>query len=360
MKIFIKGEDEKEWRVTEPGVFASEKDLQVMIAETPEPFLGPLGEINKPGEDTVFLTKMEAGVSVGSVDVLGVDKEGDIYIIECKLYRNPEVRREVVGQILEYAASLYRMDYDDFCGKIVSGSSLELIGIMESMCIEKGLEFDAEEFESGVNANLETGEFNLAIVVDAIRDDLRTTISYLNELTRFVIVGLQVSHVKNEGLKIEAVIPTVYGEKLKAPHRASSRDFTKEMRDIGKVLFDESLMEDVGHPTKRMYYGCLLLHPGAALVAWVNTDDKHLTVSFSPEKELVEIVGPEYAPSPVEFGIEFTRDVEIKQSELKHREWWIRKHFEFEAPGVYINEVVLFIRELKAFLEKVLAAKEPA
>jgi hypothetical protein len=46
-------------------------------------------------------------VSIGSwsLDHLLVDQEGILTLVETKLAENPESRREVIGQVLEYAAN---------------------------------------------------------------------------------------------------------------------------------------------------------------------------------------------------------------------------------------------------------------
>jgi RecB family endonuclease NucS len=42
----------------------------------------------------------------GRIDVLAIDADGEISICECKRASNPGSRREVVGQVLEYAGWL--------------------------------------------------------------------------------------------------------------------------------------------------------------------------------------------------------------------------------------------------------------
>jgi hypothetical protein len=44
---------------------------------------------------------------VRSADVVAVSADARIWIVECKLHSNPEIRRHVVGQILAYAAGLW-------------------------------------------------------------------------------------------------------------------------------------------------------------------------------------------------------------------------------------------------------------
>ncbi|RWO61783.1 hypothetical protein [Mesorhizobium sp.] len=50
-------------------------------------------------------------------DILGVARTGRLVIIECKLWRNPQARREVLAQIVEYAALLRRWSFGDLTAR---------------------------------------------------------------------------------------------------------------------------------------------------------------------------------------------------------------------------------------------------
>jgi hypothetical protein len=50
----------------------------------------------------------------GSTDLVAVAADGSILVAECKLAKNDEIKREVIGQILEYGAYLWRMSYEKF------------------------------------------------------------------------------------------------------------------------------------------------------------------------------------------------------------------------------------------------------
>lgn len=47
------------------------------------------------------------------LDILAVRASGRPVLIECKLWKNPQARREVIGQILEYGALLQGQSYAD-------------------------------------------------------------------------------------------------------------------------------------------------------------------------------------------------------------------------------------------------------
>src|SRR5215213_2207056 len=55
---------------------------------------------------------LELPVGSGSLDNLLVTPAGDLVLVECKLWRNHEARREVVGQIIEYASEMSKWNYD--------------------------------------------------------------------------------------------------------------------------------------------------------------------------------------------------------------------------------------------------------
>jgi hypothetical protein len=44
----------------------------------------------------------------GPLDALFINRHGALGLVKCKLWRNPQARREVVGQILDYAKELAR------------------------------------------------------------------------------------------------------------------------------------------------------------------------------------------------------------------------------------------------------------
>ena len=85
-----------------------EKWLRDAIAGDPELVPAPCRAARLVEEDEPWTTwKTEVSVAnAGSIDVLLVSKTGRIGIVETKLAYNPEARREVVAQVLEYAIHL--------------------------------------------------------------------------------------------------------------------------------------------------------------------------------------------------------------------------------------------------------------
>ncbi len=60
-----------------------------------------------------FSVKTQSGGSVGSIDIIIISETGRIGIIETKLAYNPDKRRNVLAQVIDYAAGLPEMKAED-------------------------------------------------------------------------------------------------------------------------------------------------------------------------------------------------------------------------------------------------------
>ena len=69
----------------------------------------------------------EVSVSSGSIDNLYITIDGQICVVETKLWRNPEAHRTVIAQIISYAKALTMMSFDEFCQAVTKEKSSEAI-----------------------------------------------------------------------------------------------------------------------------------------------------------------------------------------------------------------------------------------
>ena len=72
----------------------------------------PITEIDAMFSGAVSICT-ELNTPAGPIDVFMVTPSGLPVLVECKLWRNPEARREVVSQILDYAKELSRWSSSD-------------------------------------------------------------------------------------------------------------------------------------------------------------------------------------------------------------------------------------------------------
>src|SRR5690349_11386225 len=77
------------------------------IFDDPELVIGPCREAGRTTADESWLPwSKEFDLDAGRIDVLLISSHGRPAIIETKLSYNPQKRREVVAQVLDYAVSL--------------------------------------------------------------------------------------------------------------------------------------------------------------------------------------------------------------------------------------------------------------
>lgn len=85
------------------------------IFDNPELVIAPCRAAGRVDQGEAWLPwAIEANFGSGPIDVLLVSSYGRIGIVETKLSYNPQKRREVVAQVLDYALSLQDVDRDDF------------------------------------------------------------------------------------------------------------------------------------------------------------------------------------------------------------------------------------------------------
>ncbi len=169
-------------RIPLNGKDFNEEWIQKLIHNNPE--ILPINEI-EPSFSPLISIGREIATSAGYLDNLFVSPDGYLTIVETKLWRNPEARREVVGQIIDYAKELSKWTFTDLNNAIVSFSRLfnkNTDGLLE--IVRKNTELDeADEqfFIDNISKNLKRGRFLLLIVGDGIRESVEDMIEYLSQ-----------------------------------------------------------------------------------------------------------------------------------------------------------------------------------
>ena len=106
------------------------------------------------------------------LDILAITETGKLILIECKLWKNPQARREVLAQAFEYASLLQSLSYSDLSSKlrrhINSGSEDPIIFALRSA----GISVDESLLISRIDQGMKKGNFHVVIAGDGIRTDL--------------------------------------------------------------------------------------------------------------------------------------------------------------------------------------------
>lgn len=150
-----------------------EADIQSLIHEHPE--ILPIGEIDPAFEGAVSICR-EFSTPSGRIDNLLVTPSGLPVVVECKLWRNPEARRKVVGQVLEYARELSRLSSAD----IEAQASSKGIPSLFQHVRKHHPGVDEIAFHDNLTLSLARGRFLLMIVGDGVSANVESIFEQLS------------------------------------------------------------------------------------------------------------------------------------------------------------------------------------
>jgi hypothetical protein len=200
----------------QPTLFAKEADFQKLLADFPALLAG------EPNEATdrrlLFICReksvpdTDGGSARWSLDHLFIDQDGVPTFVEVKRQSDSRLRREVVGQMLDYAANAVaywpveelRQKFQDRC---------EAEGQDADEAIRNGLgpETDPEAFWQRVKTNLQAGRIRMLFVADDIPSELRRIVEFLNQqMDPAEVLALELRQYAGQGLK--TIVPTLFGQ----------------------------------------------------------------------------------------------------------------------------------------------------
>jgi hypothetical protein len=244
--IFLIQQDESLVEMTDQP-YDSEDLLQSLLAKYPNLIAG--NQINPDAPRRWLLVKREAGLASEengsnrwSVDHLFLDQEGIPTLIEVKRSSDTRIRREVVGQMLDYAANA-----------IVYWPIEQIRSFLESTCQVKeldpdqavmeliGVENDLEQFWQQVKTNLQAGRIRMIFVADEIPSELRRIVEFLNEqMNPAEVLAVEIKQFAGKGLK--TLVPRVMGLTAEAQQKKSTgRD--RQQRKWDEQSFFSALLE---------------------------------------------------------------------------------------------------------------------
>lgn len=151
--------------------------LQALVASSPGVL--PVSDIDADFEGAVHLCR-EFRTPAGPIDNLLVTPTGRPIVVECKLWSNPESRREVVGQILDYAKELIRFSCADVQRGVNSRNGSKGDSVFEAV---RAVHPDVNQisFNDSLTRNLRKGRFLLLIVGDGIREGVESIAEYVDK-----------------------------------------------------------------------------------------------------------------------------------------------------------------------------------
>jgi hypothetical protein len=171
-------------------------------------------EIALPGE--------QDGAGRWSVDHLFLDQDAIPTIVEVKRSSDTRIRREVVGQMLDYAANAV-VYWPIEAIRTQFTSNCEVQGIDPEQLLDAflGVETDPEEFWQKAKTNLQAGRVRLVFVADEIPAELRRVVEFLNaQMDPAEVLAVEILQYVGQGLK--TLVPRAIGQTAKAQQKKSS------------------------------------------------------------------------------------------------------------------------------------------
>jgi len=233
--------------------FDKEDYLQQYIHENPESI--PLYDIKE--DVKLLILAREFPTNSGPIDAIGIDKDGEIYIVETKLYKNPD-KRTVIAQALDYGAALWKHsgDFSDFVG-ILDGSVQKTFKVSLNQKLQEYFGLSDEELNQlldSVKNNLSGGVLHFVILMDKLNAQLKDLILYVNQNSQFDIYAVELEYYKHDTYEI--IIPRIFGAEVKkGVVRSSSKrkiwDEGQFMNEINKNFSGKEL-----NYIKKLYNFC--------------------------------------------------------------------------------------------------------
>jgi hypothetical protein len=235
--IFFLQDDERLVPLKEAG-FDSEDLLQRLLAEHSDLLAGE--QINRLSPRRWLLVKREAGVpsklggsNQWAIDNLFLDQEGVPTIVEVKRSSDTRIRREVVGQMLDYAANAVtywpaaslRSMFEQYWTKKGDDPAEVLNRFLNPLrpdaapateiAGDAAAPMQAEAFWETVDRNLHARRIRMIFVADIVPPELQRIVEFLNEqMSPAEVLAVEIRQYVGQGAK--TLVPRVIGQTSQA------------------------------------------------------------------------------------------------------------------------------------------------
>jgi len=216
--------------------YDSEDLLQSLLENYPKLLAGSQINPSNPRRWLLIRREMEIpdkeqGAGRWSIDHLFLDQDGVPTLVEVKRSSDTRTRREVVAQMLDYAAN-----------SIKFWEINDIISSFQDTCEQRGDDpdeffanfigdsFDQDDFWELVNANLRQGKIRMLFVADIIPPELQRIVEFMNEqMNPAEVIAVEVKQYTGQNLK--TLVSRVVGQTMKAVDTKSIRSGKPQLLD---------------------------------------------------------------------------------------------------------------------------------
>ncbi|MBV8736762.1 MAG: hypothetical protein JO007_05800 [Alphaproteobacteria bacterium] len=251
-----------------PKEFVCEDEFQGLLEKYPDLLSGNQSDTEVPRRWLLIkrekeIPSEEGGAARWLVDHLFLDQEGIPTLVEVKRQTDTRLRREVVGQMLEYAANaIMYWPVAELRTEFEQGCSVNGLIPGEEIRERLGVGTDPEVFWHGVETNLRAGRIRMLFIADRIPSELRRIVEFLNQqMNPAEVLALELRQYQGE--RVKTIVPMLYGQTEEAKRTktlARSRQWD-----------EESIYEDI-----EQRKGSEALRVMQQIIAWFKTQPGRL------------------------------------------------------------------------------------
>ena len=219
--------------------FPLEDDLQELVARHPKLLSGE--QIDPEDPRRWILIGREQGIPDTdeggyrwAVDHLLIDQDAIPTLVEVKRSTNSQVRREIVGQMLDYAAHASRhWNVAEIRQRFEDGVQPDCRSTDEALgqLLQPDGELDADEFWQRVETNLRAARLRLLFVTDGMPDELTRIVEFLNEhMPDIQVLAVEIKQFR--GATGRTLVPRVIGRTAAASARSTGARHPLTQQDL--------------------------------------------------------------------------------------------------------------------------------
>ena len=243
--------------------YESEDVLQRLLSDYPGLLAGD--QIDSESPRKWILVTREASIPIDdslagylSADHLFLDQDGVPTIVEVKRSSDTRLRREVIGQMLDYAANFVAFRSAEWIrAQLESAASSDDEDAETRLQSFLGDEMSFERFWDQVKGNLERGRVRLLFVADEIPTELRRVVEFLNsQMDPAEVLAVEVKRFA--GGSQTAYVPRVLGQtakteaKVRGARHWDEKTFFEELKskrsskeyEAARALWDWMVRQD--------------------------------------------------------------------------------------------------------------------
>lgn len=206
--------------------YDSEQLLQEILEKYPDLLAGDQISSSSPRRWLFIARELgipseETGSNRWALDHLFLDQDAIPTFIEVKRSEDTRIRREVVGQMLDYAANAtaywsietLKAQFEVQC----QAQQRDPASMLDEF-LEESSEYDS--YWQQVKTNLQAGKIRLIFLADRIPDELRSIVEFLNrQMDPAEVLAIEIPQYVGQGLR--CLVPRVIGQTAESQHKKS-------------------------------------------------------------------------------------------------------------------------------------------